>query len=146
MAAEDSANVDPSLLFLHGGDVRSRNQARLAEILAEHGWPGKSLVGEDGARAAWLIAQHADLDPALQQRCLELLREAFRWREAGVSELAYLTDRILRNAHEAQMYGTQGVGATSPADEARIDANRKAIGLEPWRSYVEKLKERAQGR
>jgi hypothetical protein len=42
-----------------------RNAKRLDEIVDAHGWPGKSLVGEDGAHAAWLIAQHAVHDRAL---------------------------------------------------------------------------------
>ncbi len=36
--------------------------ARLQEIVAEHGWPGRSLAGEDGADAAWLVLQHTQLE------------------------------------------------------------------------------------
>jgi hypothetical protein len=36
----------------------------LRQLIADVGWPGKSLVGEAGADAAWLLAQHADRDPA----------------------------------------------------------------------------------
>ncbi len=41
------------------------NTTRLRQILAVHGWPGKSLVGEKGAHDAWLIAQHVDQGPCL---------------------------------------------------------------------------------
>jgi hypothetical protein len=58
--------------------------------------------------------------------------------------VAYLTDRVLVNEGKQQMYGTQGAGATSPSEEARIDKNRRALGLEPWRSYVEKLRHGSQ--
>jgi hypothetical protein len=34
-------------------EVHDRNAVRLTEIIADHGWPGRSLVGEDGANAAW---------------------------------------------------------------------------------------------
>src|SRR5258708_380628 len=44
--------------------------ARLKAVVAAHGWPGKSLVGEKAAHAAWLLVQHADADPAFQRRCL----------------------------------------------------------------------------
>jgi hypothetical protein len=46
--------------------VGADNLAWLKEVLAEVGWPGQSMVGEDGAHAAWLLAQHADQDPAFQ--------------------------------------------------------------------------------
>jgi hypothetical protein len=56
--------------------VHHHNAYRLEEIIEECGWPGRSLVGEDGAAAAWLIAQHAIRLPALQRRSLTLLKEA----------------------------------------------------------------------
>ena len=75
-----------------------------------------------------------------QKRCLEQMREALSFHEVDAWQVAYLTDRILSNAHEPQMYGTQSAGVTSAAEEARVDANRKALGLEPWREYIEKLR------
>ena len=33
---------------------------RLKVIIAEHGWPTFTMVGRDGATAAWVVAQHAD--------------------------------------------------------------------------------------
>jgi hypothetical protein len=50
------------------------NAAWLREIVARHGWPGYRLVGEAGAHAAWLLAQHAP--PELQEECLLLLQDA----------------------------------------------------------------------
>jgi hypothetical protein len=40
-------------------DVHSRNADELERSIEKHGWPGHSLVGIDGAEAAWLILQHA---------------------------------------------------------------------------------------
>lgn len=37
-------------------------------MLDEHGWPTQDLVGEQASSAAWLLAQHADFDVALQRR------------------------------------------------------------------------------
>jgi hypothetical protein len=53
-----------------GDEVRTH---RLKQIIAEYGWPIIDLVGEDGADAAWAIAQHSDLDPEFQAAALELL-------------------------------------------------------------------------
>src|SRR5438105_10882637 len=60
----------------------------LRGVIDEWGWPGRSLVGEDGAHAAWLLAQHSDHDPAFQRRCLDLLEVAVARGDAGKSNLA----------------------------------------------------------
>jgi hypothetical protein len=149
MAEEDQTSgscvrTSPSDLLLcrDTREVRRDNQLALDRIIAEHGWPGVTLVGVDGQRAAWLIAQHADDDVAFQKNCLDLIREAFVIGEAEGNALAYLTDRILDHEGSPQMYGTQGVGVFSPEDERRVDFNRNAIGLEPWRQYFDKVKKR----
>ena len=54
-------------------EVHDRNAKRLSAIVDEHGWPGKSVVGEEAAHAAWLILQHAIAHPDLQRRCFPLL-------------------------------------------------------------------------
>ena len=52
--------------------VHRRNGDHLADIVDAFGWPGFSLVGEDGADAAWLICKHAIAQPELQRRMLPL--------------------------------------------------------------------------
>ena len=49
------------------GEVDADNTAWLCGVVDHHGWPGASLVGEDGAQAAWLLVQHADQDPGFQR-------------------------------------------------------------------------------
>ncbi|MBV8226282.1 MAG: hypothetical protein JO232_13960, partial [Verrucomicrobia bacterium] len=48
------------------------NTAWLGKVVDTMGWPGRSLVGDEGAHAAWLLAQHADRHPSLQRRFLTL--------------------------------------------------------------------------
>jgi hypothetical protein len=122
-------------------EIHSRNGDLIRRIVQEHGWPGRSLVGDDGAGAAWLVVQHMDDELEFQRSCLQLMQQAFAAGEVGPHDLAYLTDRVLTHEGKSQMYGTQGIGVTSPEDEARIDANRAAIGLPPWRVAVEKRKQ-----
>jgi hypothetical protein len=43
--------------------VDTENTRWLADLVATRGWPGRTMAGEDGAQAAWLLAQHADADP-----------------------------------------------------------------------------------
>ncbi len=120
--------------------------ARLAEILDEHGWPTWDLVGEDGSEAAWVIAQHSDLDPAFQQRALELLRGAVAAGQASPGDLAYLTDRVAAGAGQPQTYGTQvactpeGPQPAVPlADPAAVERLRADAGLDPYADYLAEM-------
>ncbi|NEM07963.1 DUF6624 domain-containing protein [Geodermatophilus normandii] len=120
--------------------------ARLAEILDAHGWPTWELVGEDGSEAAWAIAQHSDLDPAFQQRALELLRQAVAAGQASAGDLAYLTDRVAANTGQPQTYGTQvactpdGPQPALPlADPAAVEQLRADAGLPPYADYLDEM-------
>ena len=111
------------------------NTARLREIIGRHGWPGRQLAGDDGAHAAWLLAQHAP--PELQEECLPLLEDAVARGDARPDDLAYLGDRVLMHRGEPQLYGTQyrvinGVlELWTVHDPAGLDERRAALGLEP---------------
>ncbi len=137
--------------FIRRIDLESRMQTqrsdvsntdRLREIISEHGWPGRSLVGEEGAHHAWLIAQHADRQLDFQREALELLTDAVRRGEAAQRDLAYLTDRVRMNEGREQVYGTQiaevkdGNGVPWPVeDPTNLDARRAAVGLPPFEEY-----------
>ncbi|MGH3346393.1 MAG: DUF6624 domain-containing protein [Nocardioides sp.] len=122
-------------------------QARLAEIFDEHGWPGHDLVGEEGSTAAWVIAQHSDLDLAFQEQALELLAEAVAEDDASPGDLAYLTDRVAVAKSEPQPYGTQircergkPVSPTPIADPDAVEGLRAEAGLEPLAAYLKEMK------
>jgi hypothetical protein len=123
--------------------VDGENLPWLKSVIAEHGWPGASLVGKDGAHAAWLLAQHMDADPAFQRQCLDLLTAAVEAGEATVIELAYLTDRVLLHEGQPQVYGTQVTrtadGEIVPCDlrdPDRLDERRAGVGLPPFAEYM----------
>jgi hypothetical protein len=114
--------------------VSVRHTRRMKEIVHRHGWPRASVVGEDGARAAWLLVQHADHDRAFQRRVLTLMEPLAGSGEARRSHLAYLWDRT----HEPQRYGTQGDcvgrGVWAPfeiEDPEGVDARRAYAGIFP---------------
>jgi hypothetical protein len=129
-------------------EVHRRNAARLKEIIEHHGWPGRSLVGEDGAHAAWFILQHAIGEPALQRRGLGLLREAVAAGEAPAIQAAYLEDRIRFFEGRPQVYGTQydwdEAGELSPhpiEDIGGVDERRRAVGLGPLEEHTRRMRE-----
>ncbi len=123
------------------------NAAWFAQIVDQAGWPGRSRTGEDGAHAAWLLAQHADRHPALQRRCLKLLRGAVSAGEASAADLAHLTDRVLLSGGKAQIYGTQLVARDGHFVARRlrhpesVDRRRAAAGLEPLEAALERARQ-----
>lgn len=119
---------------------------RLHQIMDEYGWPTAELVGEDAARGAWLIAQHADRQLDVQRRALHLMEQAVAAGSAAPRELAFLRDRTLVNEGRNQLYGTQiaGIKDGSPVpwpceDPARMDDMRVEAGIEPFDEYVAKF-------
>lgn len=124
-------------LAAHHGD-------RLRELLELHGWPARDTVGEDAARAAWLLAQHADRQLDVQRLALRLLEEAVGRGEAGPDELAFLLDRTRVNEGRPQLYGTQIAGLTADGtpvpwpceDPPRVDELRAQAGIEPFAAYT----------
>jgi len=119
----------------------------LRQVITDAGWPGRSLVGPDGAHAAWLLAQHADSDPVFQRRCLDLLTAAVRRGEATVVEQAYLTDRVLLHEGKPQEYGTQAIardGRFEPRklrDPEHVDQRRATVGLGSLTEYLATMAE-----
>lgn len=87
--------------------VHEKNNHRIKDIILEYGWPGISLVCEDGADAAWFVVQHAVSEPEFQERFLVLLRDAVLAGQAKGLQLAMLHDRVLIQQGKPQIYGSQ---------------------------------------
>jgi hypothetical protein len=139
--------TDPALLkfFLEQAAkmaaVDQKNRGRLKEIVDKHGWPGKYLVGTDGASAAWLLVQHADAALPFQMHCLELMKRAPK-DDVAPKDIAYLTDRVLVAQKKKQVYGTQvrrRGGKLTPEpirDAGSVDKLRAEVGLPPLAEYL----------
>ncbi|MFJ8646272.1 DUF6624 domain-containing protein [Streptomyces sp. NPDC093546] len=151
MAAADHrasvhANSDDPAEQLAWRRLTVRHGDRLNEIMDEYGWPTADMVGEEAARAAWLIAQHADRQLDVQRRALRLMQQAVSAGSAGPRELAFLRDRTLVNEGRKQIYGTQIAGVKDgapvpwPCEEPeRVDELRAEVGIEPFDAYVAKF-------
>lgn len=151
-AEEDQATRrEPEPDWELAASVDADNLAWLKNVVNEVGWPGRSMVGEDGASAAWLLAQHADRDPAFQRKCLDLMIEAVAYGEVSLPELAYLTDRVLLAEGQPQEYGTQMTGRKEGwvprrlRDPGHVDDRRAAMSLGTMAEYIAEM-ERAYGR
>ncbi|GAB3262102.1 DUF6624 domain-containing protein [Kineosporia babensis] len=116
-------------------EVFVRHADRLRELLQTHGWPSD----EQAARAAWLIAQHADTQLDVQRLALHLLRQAVAEGAANARDLAFLEDRVAMNEGRYQVYGTQiadvvdGQPVPWPCtDPTGLDERRAEVGIESF--------------
>lgn len=122
------------------------NTKWLMHVVDEHGWPTITMVGKDGANAAWLLVQHADHNVKFQSKCLDLMTKLPK-DEVSRSELAYLTDRVLLAEGKKQIYGTQfsnddGKFRPRPLeDEVNVDKRRAEVGLEPLADYAKTMQQ-----
>ena len=131
--------------------VVHENVQWLRAVIAERGWPGRSLVGADGVDAFWLLLQHAGsgvptigtpANLSFQASCVPLL-ETVRTSEAHPRHLAHVVDN--QRAPEGTSrrstpywrppFVTKDgeLVLRPPLDADTIDANRAAIGLLPLR-------------
>ena len=126
----------------------ANNTRWLKQLLNERGWPGRSLVGDAGAHAVWLLVQHADADLPFQEASLQLLAVAAAAGEAASADLAYLDDRVRVARGKLQRYGTQceqnddGHWCPLPLAEPNdVDQLRAEAGLEPLATYLARMEE-----
>jgi hypothetical protein len=146
---QDRQRPEVKAAFEKMAQIDKDNLAWLKEVVAKHGWPGKSLVGPDGAQGAFLIAQHAVGDLEFMSKCLGLLKEAYQAGDAEGQWVALMTDRLLvLKEKKKQLYGTQlmakdGKLVPQPIeDEANVDRRRKELGMPPLADYLKLVNER----
>jgi hypothetical protein len=126
-------------------DVHRKNAARLRELIGLYGWPVEPIAGQDGAEAAWLIAQHAIGEPDFQRRALALVRACVGENRVPAWHAAYLEDRIAMHEGRPQRYGTQWMqdptdGCNRPwslADAEHVNDLRAEVRLGPLQSIPE---------
>lgn len=130
--------------------VHKSNAARLTAIIEQFGWPGKNLVGEKGAWAAWLIAQHAVGNPPFMRHCLSLLKQAAADNDVIPWQAAMLEDRIRMYEGKPQIYGTQFLpnkaGELDPypiENPESVNQRRLAVGLNTLEERTAELREQS---
>ena len=131
--------------------VHKENAARLATIIEQYGWPGISLVGEEGARAAWLIAQHSISNPPFVRHCLSLLKQAASNNEVVPWQAAMLEDRVRMYEGKLQIYGTQIPSQVRTVElnphpienPETVNDRRLAVGLNTLEERTAELREQS---
>jgi hypothetical protein len=135
------APPEDRLAARHAGQVtlvERTNAERFAFLLAECGWPRRSVEGEQALVHAHKLAIQASGNLSLQKAVLRHLEQAVAAGEAPGRELALAADRVAVMEKRPQPYGTQLrlVGQCSwdfhPLDErSLVEERRKAVGLPP---------------
>lgn len=143
---DDGELRSPEGLSAQIDECDRRNADRLREIVDEHGWPGSSLVGEDGAHWVWLLVMHAYHDPPFMRRCLDLMAAAVERNEAAALDYARLCDRVLIEERGEQLYGTHyllnarnEIAGARLIDPEHVDERRREVGLPPLAQHLERL-------
>jgi len=153
-ALNEKLNKNPKLkegfqvLSLRLQESEDARLFRVKQILVKYGWPGRTLVGTEGAKAAWLLVLHYDRDVTFQRRALELM-ELLPKGEVENTHIAYLTDSVsLREEfNQNQVYGTvltNENGKLVPKqlfEGVNVDKRRAELGLQPLAEYIRRQTE-----
>ncbi|SDS26963.1 hypothetical protein SAMN04487764_1830 [Gillisia sp. Hel1_33_143] len=129
--------------------IYKSHQRLIVEIIEKNGYPGYSLVGNQGSNIAFIIVQHSDHDPEFQKEYLEQMKIEVEKGNDTASNYALLTDRSNLNTGKKQIYGTQvaynfKISQAYPKnlkDSLNVNERRKAIGLEPLEDYLNRMSE-----
>ena len=154
-ALNEKLNKNPKLkegfqaLSLRLQESEDAGLFRVKQILVKYGWPGRTLVGTEGAKAAWLLVQHYDRDVTFQRRALELMKLLPKG-EVENTHIAYLTDSVsLREEfNQNQVYGTvltNENGKLVPKqlfEGVNVDKRRAELGLQPLAEYLHQESEK----
>jgi uncharacterized membrane protein YphA (DoxX/SURF4 family)/peroxiredoxin len=84
--------------------IDSSNLIFIEKVIAEKGYPGKSMVGSKTGETAWYVIQHSNkIDSYIDQ-----IKVAAETGELPFRLYAMMLDRHLMEKGEPQIYGTQG--------------------------------------
>jgi hypothetical protein len=129
-------------------EAHKENAEQLREIIKRFGWPGKSLVGEDGAYAAWFVLQHDIGEPDFIRSCISLLQEAAQKGELPKKHIAMTIDRVKIYEGKEQVYGTHydwdDNGEISPVfleNPEKVDERRAGMDLPPLAENIKRIRE-----
>jgi hypothetical protein len=110
--------------------------AAAEEIIARHGWPFRSVIGESAAMHLSALVAHADERNAFRRKALEAMSVAVQAGEADPRHFGHIYDRTCAVAREPQLYGSliapkdgEGTVIWPVQHPEQLDARRRGIGL-----------------
>jgi hypothetical protein len=106
----------------------------VTSILDQHGWLGKSEIGETANQTLFFIIQHAP-NNSTRKKYFPMLKASAEMGESSLSEMATMKDRMLIQDGKLQVYGTQsrmvnGVMELYPFENPeKVNQRRRKVGL-----------------
>ncbi len=121
--------------------LHKRNAARLRQIMAQHGWPGNTQVGQEACEAAWMIVQHDIAEPEFLRSMLPVLQQEAARGELRPQWAAMTEDRIRMFQGRPQLDATNmnwnergELDMGGIEDPEHLDERRASVGLPPFRN------------
>lgn len=120
----------------------SLNLIIVEKILAERGWLGADIIGDEGNWTLFLVIQHSPI--TTQVKYIPMLREAVKKGNALASHLALMEDRVALRQGKRQIYGSQVYTDTDTGemfvapliDPENVDKRRSEVGLAKLAQYL----------
>lgn len=122
--------------------------AFLQQLLQRDGWVDRNVYGNKTSSQAWLLAQHADSAPEIQQQVLARMQPLLDNNRVKRANYAYLWDRVAINAGRKQRYGTQPIWECDDQgqltlhpveDPESLDQRRREMQMGPAQSDLAQM-------
>lgn len=97
------------LSVLHVINVDMRSTAYIRSLLNDYDWIDNKRFGHKVSAHAWILIQHADDYPDLQEKVLKRMEKYLNNGGIKPANYAYLWDRVAVNKGRLQRYGTQPI-------------------------------------
>ena len=139
--SESGADAMKSAPMKHLLAIQKADLEWFKPIVDADGFPTVQQVGFKGVEHAWMLVQHADVDPKFQAKVLAELKPRLSTEPFLKNDYALLFDRVRVAHHRNQLYGTQfmtkdGRMVMRPTDDvAQLDARRAGMNLMPIADY-----------
>ncbi|WP_109438056.1 DUF6624 domain-containing protein [Aquimarina sp. AU119] len=119
-------------------------EIQVIKIIEKYGWLGISQVGKLANTAIWAVLQHGSVES--KEKYSPLLKESVLKKESQPMHYARLVDRMLINADNPQIYGTQykynskGKGTFFTVEQPEyINQRRRKLGLKTIQKFAKQV-------
>lgn len=133
------------ILALYQRDNHSKKtDAAIKALIDRYGFPTTRMVGIGGVWAAFMLVQHADLDPKFQRTTFRDVKALYEQREVPGPIYAYLEDRARIAEGRKQLFGTQLSGRFNAKtlvvrpveDPSQLDSRRAKADMSTEKDYL----------